>query len=151
LADVFAALEATQLASHLRVSRWTYPLVNAGHVLGIALLIGAVAPLDLRLIGLWRHIPLASVAAVVRPVAATGLVLALATGALLFATGATEYAATRLFWFKLALVALALVNVAFHGGPGILTAPPLRQRLAGAASLGLWIAVLVCGRMLGYL
>jgi hypothetical protein len=150
LADVFAALEATQLASHLRVSRWTYPLVNAGHVLGIALLIGAVAPLDLRLIGLWRHIPLASVAAVVRPVAATGLVLALATGALLFATGATEYAATRLFWFKLALVALALVNVAFHGGPGILTAPPVQQRLAGALSLGLWIAVLLCGRMLGY-
>jgi hypothetical protein len=151
LADVFAALEATQLATHLRVSRWTYPLVNAGHVLGISLLIGAVAPLDLRLIGLRRHVPLASVAAVVRPVAATGLVLALATGALLFATGATEYAATRLFWFKLGLIALALVNVGLHGGPGILTAPPLRQRLAGAASLGLWIAVLVCGRMLGYL
>jgi hypothetical protein len=151
LADLFAALEATQIASHLRVSRWTYPLVNAGHVLGIALLIGAVAPLDLRLIGLWRHIPLASVAAVVRPVAATGLVLALATGALLFATGATEYAAMQLFWFKLALVAAALVNVAFHGGPGILTAPPLQQRLAGAASLGLWIGVLLCGRMLGYL
>jgi hypothetical protein len=151
LADVFAALEATQIATHLRVSRWTYPLVNAGHVLGIALLIGAVAPLDLRLIGLWRHIPLATVAAVVRPVAAAGLVLALATGALLFATGATEYAATRLFWFKLGLIALALVNVGLYGGPGILTAPPLRQRLAGAASLGLWIAVLVCGRMLGYL
>jgi hypothetical protein len=151
LADAFAALEATQLATHLRVSRWTYPLVNAGHVLGIALLIGAVAPLDLRLMGLWRRIPIATVAAVVRPVAATGLVLAIATGALLFAAGATEYGATRLFWFKMALVAAALVNVGLHGGPGILTAPPLQQRLAGAASLGLWVAVLFCGRMLGYL
>ena len=151
MSDAFAALEATQLATHLRVSRWTYPLVNAGHVLGIALLIGAVAPLDLRLMGLWRRIPIAPVAAVVRPVAAAGLVLAVATGALLFTAGATEYAATRLFWAKMALVALALVNVGFHGGPGILTAPPVQQRLAGAASLGLWIAVLLCGRMLGYL
>jgi hypothetical protein len=151
LAELLAALEATQVATHLRGSRWTYPLVNAGHLLGIALLIGAVAPLDLRLIGFWRRIPLAAVAAVARPVAATGLVLALLTGALLFSVGATEYAGTRLFWFKMALVMLALVNVGFHGGPGILTAPPLRQRLAGAASLGLWIAILLCGRMLGYL
>jgi hypothetical protein len=151
LADLLAALEATQVATHLRVSRWSYPLVNAAHLLGIALLIGAVAPLDLRLMGLWRRIPLAAVAAVVRPVAATGLVLALVTGALLFSVGATEYAGTRLFWFKLTLIALALVNVGLHGGPGILTAPPLQQRLAGALSLGLWIAVLVCGRMLGYL
>ena len=73
------------------------------------------------------------------------------TGLLLFSTNARDYAATGLFRLKMALLALALANAALHAGPRLLALPPARQRLAGAASLGLWIAVLVCGRLLGYL
>lgn len=53
-----AALEATDLATTLRGSVWAYPLVNAAHILGVALLVGATVPLDLRLLGAWRSLPL---------------------------------------------------------------------------------------------
>ena len=48
-----AALEATAIARELRASVWAYPLVNAGHRLGIALLLGAMVALDLKLLGAW--------------------------------------------------------------------------------------------------
>jgi hypothetical protein len=142
LNEVAAALEATALAQALRVSRWTYPLVNAGHVLGLALLVGAVVPMDLRLLrgdagALW-----------LRRFAAAGLALAALTGMLLFAVQATEYAASPWFRAKLAVLALALLNVALH--PRLAALPDPRRRLAAGLSLALWPAVLLLGRMIAY-
>ena len=48
--ETAAALEATALAQFLKASRWVYPLVNAGHILGIALLVGAVIPMDVAVL-----------------------------------------------------------------------------------------------------
>ena len=57
---VLAAVEASGLATALRFSRgWGYAAVNTAHVLGVALLVGAAVPLALRLLGLWRGVPLA--------------------------------------------------------------------------------------------
>jgi hypothetical protein len=151
LQDLLAAIEAIPLAAHLRDSRWTYPAVNAAHILGLALLVGAIAPLDLRLMGAWRDTPLKPLAAILRPVAAAGAALAIVTGALLFSVSARDYAALPLFLAKMALVALGLANAALHAGPRLDALPPARQRLAGALSLTVWIAVLVCGRLVGYL
>jgi hypothetical protein len=143
LSGTLAALEALDWVAALRASRWAYPLVNAGHILGIALLVGAVVPLDLRILGAWRSVPLADVTRILRPVAATGLVLALATGAALFAVAAREYAGTALFQAKMGVVALAGLNAAAAlRWPG---------RLRAAASLGLWPLALISGRFLGYL
>jgi len=142
------ALEATALAQFLKMSRWVYPLVNAAHILGIALLIGAVVPMDLRLLGLAKRPALADTIALLRPVAAAGLALAVTCGALLFLTGATDYASNPWFRAKLALVALALLNAALH--PRLATAPARRQRIAAFASLALWPAALICGRMIAY-
>ena len=55
--DWLGGLEATALARALRDSVWTYPMINAGHILGVALLVGAIVPLDLRLLGVWRSAP----------------------------------------------------------------------------------------------
>ena len=130
------ALEATALAQHLKVSRWTYPLVNAGHILGIALLVGAVVPMDVAVLRgrsgtLW-----------LRGWAAAGLALAAGCGALLFATQATDYLESPWFLGKMAVLALALANAALH----------LRRvtPAAALASLLLWPAALVLGRMIGF-
>ena len=145
------ALEASDLAGLLRRARWTYPAVNTLHVLGIALLVGAIVPMDLRLIGAWRpDIALPSVLRLLRPVAATGAGLALATGALLFIVQARDYVGQPLFAVKMALVAVGLAHALAWGG-ALDTASRRRQRLAGGVSLTIWLAVLACGRMLGYL
>ncbi len=148
MTDWTAALEATALAQFLKASRWVYPLVNAGHVLGIALLLGAVIPMDLRLTGLRARHPLPLVADLLRPVAAAGLGLAVICGALLFATQAGDYVQNGWFRAKMALIALALVNIALH--PRLMRLSVPRRRVAGAVSLCLWPAVLICGRMIAY-
>jgi len=149
--ELAAAIEASGLASFLRGSRWTYPAVNAVHLLGVALLVGAVVPMDLRLIGLWRaDVRLETVLRLLRPVAAFGAGLAIVAGALLFAVQARDYVRMPLFGVKMVLVALGLAH-ALAWGDALASASRARQRRAGALSLVVWTSVLVAGRMLGYL
>lgn len=152
LQAVLTSLEQWPLASSLRGSTWSYPLVNAAHILGIALLFGSIVPLDLRLAGLWPSLALEPLRRVLVPVAVFGLLLAASSGFLLFAAKATKYAAS--FWFlaKIALVALALANALL-----LRMAPAWRQRgagvwprAAGLASIALWAAAIVMGRLVGY-
>ena len=150
---LLAGIAASELATALRLSRWLYAAVNTSHVLGIALLVGAIVPLDLRLIGLWRGVAHDGLARVLVPVAATGLALAVLTGTLLFAVRATEYAAVPAFQLKLALIGIgagaALLLHSLHGfrleGVG-------SRRLAGAGALSLacWVSALVAGRMIAF-
>ncbi|TFH84908.1 hypothetical protein EQG41_19880 [Billgrantia azerbaijanica] len=149
--ELLARLAATPLADWMRLSRWGYAAVNALHVLGIALLVGAITALDLRLLGWRRQLPLAPLARLLQPVAMGGLCLALPAGGLLFLADPTDYAAMPLFWLKLSLIALALANaLALNLGAGLTRAPPRRLAAAGAVSLGLWLAVLACGRLLAF-
>lgn len=156
--EVLAALEGSGLATWLRQSVWAYPLVNAGHILGVALLVGAIVPLNLRLLGLWPAQPAAALARVLRPVAVSGLGLAATAGALLFSVRATEYAASPWFLGKLAVIALAIANaLAFHAlrrvsGKPVAEAsgPATLQRATAGISLAAWVAALVLGRLIGY-
>jgi len=69
LAELLTALQNLEPVAALRASRWVYPLVNAGHIAGIALLVGAILPRDLRLLGAWRSVPLDLLSRVLLPVA----------------------------------------------------------------------------------
>jgi hypothetical protein len=110
LTEFASALQSTGLATALRQSYWVYPIVNAGHIVGLALLFGAIVPLDLRLLGVWRTMPLAVMSRILLPVALAGLALAVPTGLLLFSVRATEYVATPLLWIKFALIGCAIAN-----------------------------------------
>ena len=156
MADLLGAIEASQLARALRGSMWVYPLVNAGHVIGIALLFGAIVPVDLRLIGAWRDVPLVHFLRVLVPVAAAGLAVAAVFGLLLFAANAKDYVASGFFQAKMAMVALGIANaLTFHAlrrrhvpdDPG--RDIPL-QRSVGTTSLAIWLAVILLGRLIGY-
>ncbi len=128
------SLEATDLAQFLKRSRWVYPLVNAGHILGIALLVGAVIPMDIA--------ALRSQVLRLRGYAIAGFVLAIFCGALLFVTQASDYAVNGWFRLKALLLCAALINAAvFLWRPA---------RMGAALSLMLWPAVLISGRMIAY-
>lgn len=160
LAETLAAVEGSGLAAYLRGSTWVYPLINAAHIAGIALLFGAIASFDLRLMGAWRLVPLHALRRVLVPVAATGLAVAAIAGGLLFIAAATEYAASPFFLVKMLMLCLGLGNVlAYHlvarrrgwGDPGHAPAAPVPlQRFLGATSLTVWLSVLVLGRLVGY-
>jgi hypothetical protein len=138
-----ASLEASGFATALRRSVWVYPLVNAGHILGLALLIGSVVPMDIALLRKGHIGALEGL----RVYAATGFVVAVVCGALLFSAQATEYTQSPWFLAKITLVGLAGFNAALH--LTLRQAQETRQ-LAAAASLFLWICALICGRMIAY-
>lgn len=152
------ALQASAWSEALRASVWLYPLVNTLHVVGIALLFGAIAPLDLRLLGAFRRVPLAPLAATLVPVATAGLLLALVSGALMFATRPLDYVAEPLFGLKLGLLGAAVLNALWlrrdsewhRVGEASGEPPPRRWRWHGLLSLLLWLGVITAGRLIGY-
>lgn len=159
--ELMAVLEGSAWAEFLRgLGIWTYGVLNLSHVLGIAMLFGAVLLLDLRLLGLWRDTPVAMLAAPTVPVAATGFVLAAVSGSAMISFNTTEYLGNPFLYVKLPLILAGLVNVAIvqrlpvwrravsEAGPR----PSDRNALAfiGAVSLAIWLGVIVCGRMIGY-
>lgn len=148
-----AALEATPLAAGLRESVWSYPLVNAAHILGIALLVGSIVPFDLRLLGLWRSIPLGSLRPILTRTAAAGFALAIVFGALLFIARAAEYVASGLFTAKMAFIAVGAFNalaLSLSDAAPEAQRPPAPLRLSAALSLFAWLGALVLGRLVGY-
>ena len=150
--EAFAAsLEGLALAEWLRYSRWGYALLNATHILGLALLVGAIITLDLRLIGFWRDTVLPDIYRAMSCTAASGLVVAVITGVVLFSVRATEYIQLPLFFVKLGLIATAMGYSAFlHLRYDIASLGKTLQRRVGLMSLCLWLGVLISGRMLAF-
>jgi hypothetical protein len=155
--ELLGALEASAVASALRRSLILYPVVNALHILGLALLVGAIVSFDLRAFGFFADVPPQSLARFLPNVAAAGLVLAVVTGVLLFAVKPFDYAANPAFLTKLALVLLGTANAVAQrrsaGWQAVLTGgePGVRVRLGAALSLVIWCAALMAGRMIAFL
>ncbi len=155
-----AALEASALGHFMRdTGVWTYAIVNLFHIIGIAGLFGAICVLDLRLLGVWRSIPLGMISRPAVNVAGTGAGLAMASGVLLLATKASEYATNPFLLPKFVFIVLALLNlVILHMTPSWrahrgrdLTQPEYRRlAIFGATSLVFWLGAMTLGRLIGY-
>ncbi len=151
------ALQQSGLGHALRESLWLYPAVECLHILGFALLVGAIASFDLRVLRGPPPAGIEALAAQTLPVARAGFALAAPRGALLFVTESTAYLANPAFLAKLALAALALLNVLwFHARLGALrrqgdgTSSAGVLRVSALASLLLWAGVLIAGRLIAY-
>ena len=152
-ADILATIQATELSQAIRYSQMRYAVVNTAHIFGIALLVGAILPMDLRLLGVWRRVPHPELARVLVPVAAAGLAIAMSAGLGLFVVRAKDYGIHPLFQAKIPLVLLGATSaLVFHARAGLWLerATPGRARLHGALSLGCWLGALVLGRMIAY-
>lgn len=150
---MLGAIETARPIVALKDSYLAYPLVNTAHIIGIALLFGAIVPLDLRLIG-WRSQsePVDQLSRILLPLAIAGLLIAVPAGLLLFATDARAYAAAPLFQAKMILIALAIANaLALRRFDWSGSEPNRRVAFAGAASILLWLGAITCGRLLGYI
>ncbi len=148
---LLGALEQSSLALYLRNARWGYALVNASHILGIALLIGSIVPLNLRLLGVWRSVAQRDLVRVFAPMAAFGLVLAACTGIALFSVRANEYAALPVLWIKLLLIAtgaISAVSASIRFGVW-LDKGEVRKGVA-LVSLGCWLGALLAGRLIAF-
>ena len=153
LASVARAVEASPFASWAAESALAYPVANVVHLLGLVLVVGGIGLVDLRLLGLFRKLPLEPLARALTPLAVAGLILMAASGSILFAADAAALAASGTFRLKLMLIAVALTNAAIFRlwiGRTLADPPGTAMRLSALASLALWMSVATMGRMIAY-
>lgn len=151
-------LENTSGAVAIRQSLWLYPGLEIIHITGIALVVGAAFMFDLRLLGFSGHLPVMGLARHLLAWSKRGLLLVVPSGLLLFITNAQAIGMDPTFWLKMLLLACAGLNaLVFHRYS--LKAPgdwhrqgpiPLRAKAAALVSIGVWVAVIACGRLLAY-
>jgi len=160
MSEFMAWLQDSALGHVMRETGvWTYAIVNLTHILGVSTLFGAVLVLDLRLVGVWRHITLAAIAEPAVPIAASGFFIAATSGVCLLATKATDYVGNPFLYIKFPAIGLGLLNViVLNCLPGwkerkIRNLSPREQSqlaVAGGVSLLCWLTAITAGRMIGY-
>ena len=139
------------MLSSLSGHPWAYPALEGVHILGIALLLGNLVLLELRVWGAAPALPLLPLARLALPLALGGFGLAAASGLLMFASQPQDLLANRAFLLKMLLLMAAGTNAAlFHARGGLHKADRV-ARAQTALSLGLWLSVMICGRAIAYL
>jgi hypothetical protein len=159
LNSLLMLLQGSALGDMVRNAQYLYPLLEAIHILGIALLVGPAFAFDLRLLGLAnRVVPVTTAARYLLPISHVGLAIAFATGIALLSAQATVVANTGAAPWKFGLLILAGLNVPiFHYGVyrrvdewTDAAATPIAARAAAVVSMLAWIGVIFAGRLLAY-
>jgi hypothetical protein len=152
-------LYQTGMAQYIRENELAFPWIESVHVLAITLVVGSIAIVDLRLLGLAsRDRPISGLTRDVLPCTWAAFAIAAVSGLLLFSSNATNYAHNPYFQSKLVLLALAGANMTwFQRWSGrhlrfseAARALPWQTRVAGGVSLLLWIGVVAAGRWIGF-
>lgn len=153
------SLYATALSVALRESDTLFAWIESLHVLAITLVFGSIAIVDLRLMGLAsRERSVDQIAAAVLPVTWLAFALAVCSGVLLFFSNPPGYARNDFFLIKMVVILLAGINMAVFQ---LLLNPntnrdakarsvPRSDLIVGSVSMLLWVAVIACGRWIGF-
>jgi uncharacterized membrane protein len=152
-------LQATSLALFIHQTKWAFTTIEVIHVIAISLVIGTIAIVDLRLLGVTSNKrPFTDVSREILPWTWAAFALAALTGSLMFISQATEYFANPTFWKKMMVMAIAGINMIIFE---LLTvrgvqewnlkpSPPLAAKLAGGISIACWALIFVLGRWTGF-
>ena len=151
-------LENLEFATQIRESGWLFPTIETLHVFCVVLVVGSIMRVDMRLLGLTdRDRPFTEVAEEMLPWTWSAFIVAALAGLLLFASKAVTYYADIPFRLKMLCLVFAGLNMALFHQFGMRDIAvwdrgetPLRPRLAGAASLLLWITIVAAGRWIGF-
>jgi hypothetical protein len=136
-------------------TRWAWPIAEVVHFIGLCLLFGTVALFDLRMLGIARGVPLRSLHRLIR-FGIVGFVLSVLSGLCFFLAFPDQYLYNPAMQVKLALIALAGVNMVLFYVIAARTVwltpddgvPPPPARVFGAISLLCWLGVITCGRVI---
>jgi hypothetical protein len=159
VAAILQWLEASALATRIRESLYLFPFLESIHVIGLALVFGTIAIIDLRLLGTAStERPFKRMASDILKWTWGAFALTAVTGSLMFLTNAGVYYHNFYFRTKMALLVLAAVNMlsfeltlgrTAHRWDKATAAPPAGRAVA-VLSLVIWISVIFAGRLIGF-
>jgi hypothetical protein len=160
LQSFWQSLENSGLAQSIAMGEWAFPIIETFHVIAITTVVGTIAIMDLKLLGLtspkWSMI---SVEKDTLKLTWMAFVVAVITGLLMFISKATTYMVNPYFIWKMFLILAAGINMAiFHRGvwqnvaswDSNVAAIPANAKVAAVLSLVFWIIVVFCGRFIGF-
>ena len=159
LPELFLWLQNTPVGTGIRENGVYFPWLESVHVLTGTIVLGTIAIVDLRLMGVAsRGFPISKVMHDTLPFTVTNFLLSVCTGSLLFTSNSVKYSHNFDFQMKMVLLALAGINiVTFHlitmrdvakwdAGEKV----PFPVKAAGFLSLALWFGVITFGRWIGF-
>jgi len=159
LGTLWQSLETSGVGTFVAESAWAFPLLESLHVIALVTVVGSIAIMDLRLLGLaGRGWTVTALSRDTLPLTWGAFVLAAITGGLLFVSRATTYVINPWFLVKMVLLVLAGVNMAIlhsfawksvHQWDSTASVPTA-AKVAGGLSLVFWILVVFCGRVIGF-
>jgi len=155
LLPLFEALEASAIGEAVRNSLWLFPVVEAFHLLGLAVIGGAILVVDFRLLGLGlRTQPVSKLARDVQPWVIGSLIVMILSGVPLLLSEAIKCYYSFAFWTKMTALLLAVVFT-FTIRRFVTFAPdgrfsPVWNRTVAVTSLALWSTVGWGGRWIGF-
>ncbi len=129
---------------------WAYPALEVLHLMGVALLVGNLVLLELRVFGRGAALPVAELARLSLTLVAVGFSLAAVSGSIMFATQPGDLLANRAFTLKMLLLFVAGSNAAmFHARQSLQKMDRTARVLMLLSSL-IWIAMIALGRWIAY-
>jgi hypothetical protein len=152
-------IQDSSVGTGIRESTYVFPLIEAAHVLGLAVSVGTITIVDLRLIGAaMTKEPVTDVIEQLQPWTLTGFASMFISGGLLFWSEAARlypsytYRAKFIFLFLLGVNALLFHSTIYKSvdqwnGDAI---TPSRARMAGWIGITFWAAVIFFGRWTAY-
>ncbi|KAF5881687.1 hypothetical protein [Rhizobium sp. PEPV16] len=155
LSEAFQWIEALPLVRMIVTAPGLYPAISALHILGIALLVGCIVTVDLRLLGVFSAELDEALPGLIR-VALAGFAIAATTGLLLVSVRIGNYASNLAFLTKMAILSIAGTNVVvLRLGVGSADVRyglgTVRGRLAAGLSLALWTSAVFSGRWIAFI
>jgi hypothetical protein len=136
----------------LNNNEWAFPLLERIHILGFTLLIGTIAIVDLRMLGLGmqRHSS-RGLAKAMSPWTLVGLVVMLISGPLIFSSDPNMYLHNISFKFKIVALLVAIsFSYTVHRWAALREPAPVVGKLVGLVSLTLWISVVAGGLFIAF-
>jgi hypothetical protein len=150
-------LQFTPPANFVAETLWAYPLLETLHTLGMALLVGSLGLINLRILGCKQELPVVGTLDWL-PLAWLGFSVNLFSGVALFISDPVTFWGSVTFKVKLTLILLAGINtfilsqsVFREARAGVVTAPGVAARRLAASSLAFWLGAIVLGRLIAYL
>jgi uncharacterized membrane protein len=147
---------ARELGEFIVSVKWVWPTCETLHFIGLSLLFGVAALVDLRMLGMLKSVPFHALHRML-PWGILGFGLNAITGMLFFIGAPQQYTENPVFEWKLALMMLTALNVLYFtvlDEPWAIQAgddAPLTAKAVAVSALILVLGVLYCGRMLPFL
>ena len=157
--NIWESIEYSSLGIAIAESTWAFPTLETLHVIGLVTVLGTIFIMDLRLLGVAStNVAVTRMTKDTLPWTWGAFVLAAITGTLLFVSKASSYMINPYFLVKMSLMAIAGLNMLYFHFVTFKNiavwdnsaAMPAGVKFAGATSILFWLAIVFCGRAIGF-